>query len=136
MRYRWGMPNVSPPPHRKTVFLAVISIGVAIFFGTIGYFKVAGQTSTINGPVNVGPGSAGINNGTINNGPPTPNAEAVRRSSLINELLMEYVMSHDGIQPTLDGRYEQAEGYINERLAAKSEPFRFDAKTRSAKNLK
>lgn len=128
--------NVSPPPHRKTVLLSVLGIGVAVLFGVVGYFKASGQTSTINGAVTVGPGSAGVNNGTINNAPPAPDAEAVRRNALINELLQDYILSHDGIQPTLDGRFAQAEGYINERLAAKAEPFRFDAKTRTIKNLK
>ncbi len=123
--------ETAPPPHRKTVFLMAIGIAVAVVFGAVNYYgKVSGQTSTTNGPVIGGPGSAGINNGVINNGVPPPNAEAVRRNALLSELLNDYLSSHDGIQPTLDGRLAQAESYINDRLAAKGEAFRFDAKTR------
>src|SRR6266851_119513 len=59
--------KTAPPPHSKTVRLAVISIVVAIFFGAIGLFlKTSGSNSGIQGQTTLGPGSTGVNNGTQN----------------------------------------------------------------------
>src|SRR3981081_1484115 len=59
--------KTAPPPHSKTVRLAVISIVVAIFFGAIGVIlKTSGSNSGIQGQTTLGPGSTGVNNGTQN----------------------------------------------------------------------
>jgi len=59
--------KTAPPPHSKTVRLAVISIVVAIFFGAIGFFlKASGSNSGIQGQTTLGPGSTGVNNGIQN----------------------------------------------------------------------
>jgi hypothetical protein len=59
--------ETAPPPHSKTVRLAVISIAVTMFFGAIGlFFKVSASNSGIQGQTTLGPGSTGINNGIQN----------------------------------------------------------------------
>jgi hypothetical protein len=82
-----GMANkTAQSPHPKTIWMWVIGVAVAIFIGVIGYFKASGQTSTtFNGPVSVGPGGAGINNGTIINQAPAPELKFVGERKVENK---------------------------------------------------
>jgi hypothetical protein len=60
--------KTAPPPHSKTVRLAVIGIVVAVFFGAIGLFAKmnGGNSGIIQGRTSLGPGSTGVNNGIQN----------------------------------------------------------------------
>lgn|GEM_PF-2523109 len=67
-------PETAQHPHPKTVWQWRITIAIAVvavlgtsIWGLLNFLKPSGNSSTINGGVTMGAGSAGINNGTINN---------------------------------------------------------------------
>lgn len=61
--------QTAPPPHPQTKRFAIIGIVLTVVFGTLGYFKSAVSNSGLQGTTTIDRGSAGINKGTINNGP-------------------------------------------------------------------
>jgi hypothetical protein len=57
-------------------------------------------------------------------------AEAKRRTSLLNEIVMDYLRTDPEAPPGHNDILIKAESYINQRLSKASEPFRYDAKKR------
>ena len=57
-------------------------------------------------------------------------AEAKRRTSLLNEIVMDYLRTDPEAPPGYDDILVKAESYINQRLSKANEPFRYDAKKR------
>jgi hypothetical protein len=57
-------------------------------------------------------------------------AEAKRRTSLLNEIVMDYLRTDPEAPPGYNDILIKAESYINQRLSKANEPFRYDAKKR------
>lgn len=89
-------------------------------------------------PVNQSGGqtAATINNfTTVVSGPSPQERETERRRRLVQEILMDYISSHDGIAPLLREQLNQAETFINEDLERRGEPWRLNADTKRALKL-
>lgn len=71
-----------------------------------------------------GPKAANTSNGAVD-----PAAEAARRKSILNGLIMDYIQSHPDAPVGYHDILIAAEPYINERLDKLHEPFRFDARS-------
>jgi hypothetical protein len=61
---------------------------------------------------------------------PATDAEAKRRATLLNEIVMDYLRSDPQAPPGYNDILVKAETYINRRLGEVNEPFRYDAKRR------
>jgi len=57
-------------------------------------------------------------------------AEAKRRASLLNEIVMDYLRTDPEAPSGYNDILIKAESYINQRLNKANEPFRYDAKKR------
>ena len=57
-------------------------------------------------------------------------AEAKRRTSLLNEIVMDYLRTDSEAPPGYNDILIKAESYINQRLSKANEPFQYDAKKR------
>jgi hypothetical protein len=57
-------------------------------------------------------------------------AEAKRRTSLLNEIVMDYLRTDPEAPPGYNDILVKAESYINQRLSKANEAFRYDAKKR------
>jgi hypothetical protein len=92
--------------------------------------SVQSGTDNVQGDVTASTGSVAVGHGsTLNFVPPISNPEAQRRNALINELLHDYIRTHDGIPGEMAKLRLQAESYINCRLAEAGEQWRFEGKT-------
>lgn len=89
---------------------------IAAILATTGAFKSPGQNSAAS------PSAASSNSGAID-----PTAEAARRKSILNDLIMDYIQSHPDAPVGWSKILIAAEPYINARLDKLNEPFRFDA---------
>lgn len=70
------------------------------------------------------------NHTTINSGPSEQEREAQRRRAVLQEILGEYMASHDGIPPLLRDLLNKAEGFINDELARRGESWRLTDQTK------
>jgi hypothetical protein len=59
-------------------------------------------------------------------------AEAKPRTSLLNEIVMDYLRTDPEAPPGYNDILVKAESYINQRLSKANEPFRYDAKSGSS----
>ena len=57
-------------------------------------------------------------------------AEDKRRTSLLNEIVMDYLRTDPEAPPGYNDILIKAESYFNQRLSKANEPFRYDAKKR------
>jgi hypothetical protein len=81
--------------------------------------KQASGSGNVQGDVTASTGSVAFGHGTIINVfPPTGNLEAQRRAALINNLLREYVNTHDNRPVERDELLLQAESDVDRGLAA------------------
>ncbi|MEQ1883356.1 MAG: hypothetical protein ABL878_20580, partial [Burkholderiales bacterium] len=60
----------------------------------------------------------------VNVGPNAQEREVQRRRQVVEEILSDYVLSHDGIPPLRRDLLNLAEQFINDELARREEPWR------------
>jgi hypothetical protein len=115
--------------------VAAVAAIVSAVVGIIGLLKwkewrsVQSGSHNVQGDVNASSGGLAVGHGSsvynINTGDP----EVLRRRALIEELLRDYIHSHDQIPVEAAKMRLQAEPYVNCRLTEMGEQWRFDGQT-------
>lgn len=102
---------------RQVAILCATAAIIAVVLAITGPSQSPAQNSAAS------PGAANSNAGAID-----PAAEAARRKSVLNGLIMDYIQSHPDAPVGWSRILLAAEPYINTRLDRLNEPFRFDAR--------